>query len=144
MGADLYITKIHKDYFAFDCTLASVKKGYFRDCYNEGGLFAFLRNNTDLKGLSWWALREVKDWFNSKGNMTIEGAKNFLSIIKQARDQIYYKNEYIVEHLNFPNMDKAITILSQEDVIEYKEWLECLIAFLELAIKKNSTIRWSV
>ena len=147
MGADLYITKIYKDCFSFDGTLASIRRGYFRDCYNDGGLFAFLRNNSDFKGLSWWAITDKKkEWFNRQGNMTIEGSKLFLELIKQVKDQVYSQDRYVMEHSVFPEKQyRTETIpLDALEVMEYKEWLECLVAFLELAIKKKSTIQWSV
>lgn len=151
MGADLYINKIHrkgieKDYFPFDGTLDSVRRGYFRDPYNDGSLFSFIRSNTSYADLSWWKLRD-EEWFNRRKNMTIDGAKEFLRLMYDARDQIYSQDQFRLLCGRFSDrgcIDEMISPLSCFDVLEYKEWLECLIAFLELAIKKKSTIRWSV
>ena len=149
MGVDLYINKIHrkgieKDYFSFDGTLSSVRKGCFQDCYNDGSLFSFIRENTSYADLSWWELRD-KEWFNRRKNMTIEGAKEFLKLMKDAREQIYSRDEFHLLCRILPRIsDETMIPLNCFDVLEYKEWLECLIAFLELAIKKKSTIRWNV
>lgn len=45
MAADLYINGIHKEFEVFDGSIECVESGYFRDCYNSSGLFAFLRKN---------------------------------------------------------------------------------------------------
>ena len=79
--------------------------------------------------------------------MTLEGAKKFLSLMQDAREQIYSRDKFQLLCNRFSEkgcIDEMIIPLNCFDVLEYKEWLECLIAFLELAIKKKSTIRWSV
>ena len=136
--ADLYITKIHKDCFAFDGTLDGVRRGYFRDPYNDGSLFSFIRSNTSYTDLSWWKLRD-REWFNRRKNMTLEGAKEFLKLMQDVREQVYSRDKF-----RLLCGDEMMASLNCFDVLEYKEWLECLIAFLELAIKKKSTIIWSI
>jgi hypothetical protein len=146
MGADLYILKVYNPEttgWIFDHTLSSVRRGYFRDPYNEGSLFSFLRCNT-THNLSWWALGAKTEWFNQKRNMTLSGIREFLDIIYDARDQVYFQNQLYLEVYDYQDKTKRRELLSFSDGLEYKEWLECLIAFLELAIKKKSTIRWSV
>jgi len=148
MSADLYILKVYEKGRCppFDGTLDSVRKGYFRDPYNDASLFSFIRSNTNYTDLSWWRLRDKK-WFNRRKNMTLEGVKEFLSLIKDAREQIYSLNEFQLLCGIYSErgcIDEGIVSLNCFDTLEYKEWLECLIAFLELAIKKKSTIRWSV
>lgn len=138
MGIDLYIIKIYKDRCLFNGTLDSVRRGYFRDSSYDGSLFSFIRSNTSYEDLSWWNLKEDKEWFNRRKNMTLEGAKDFLKLMHEIRDQIYSRDKF-----QLLCNDERIIALNCFDVIEYKEWLECLIAFLELAIKKKSTIRWS-
>jgi hypothetical protein len=147
MGADLYILKVYDPGtigWVFDHTLTSVRKGYFRDPYNEGGLFNFLRSNTTHDDLSWWALRAKTEWFNRKRNMTLEGVRDFLDIVCDAKEQIYLKDKLYLDVYDHQDKIKKRELLSFSDGLEYKEWLECLIVFLELAIKKRSTIKWSV
>lgn len=145
MGADLLISKLRKQ-----CpdgpgySLDNVKKGYFRDFYTEGGLFSFVKCNTSHTTLSWWELQSRKEWFNKQHNMTVEGARQFLGIIKDVKDQIYSQNEWYIYQYDSKNQNNRRVILSFADVAEYKNWLECLIIFLELAIEKKSSIIWSV
>jgi hypothetical protein len=146
LSADLFIIKIHKDYCTFDGTLKSVRRGYFQDVYNDCSLFSFIRSNTDYVDLSWRNLRDEK-WFNRRKNMTLEGAKEFLKLMQDASEQVYSRDKFQLLCNRFSErgcIDEMTTPLNCFDVLEYKEWLECLIAFLELALKKKSTIKWSV
>lgn len=145
MGADLYILKIYKDHCDFDYTLKSVRKGCFKDCYNDGSLLNFVRSNTTYTDLSWWSLRAKMEWFNQKRNMTIDGAREFLNMMLDVREQIYSKGSSLfLDCYDHEKQKQVREFLPSADAWEYQEWLECLIAFLELAIKKKSTIRWKV
>jgi hypothetical protein len=62
MGADLYIKNLPREgqYLGFEVSEKAVKAGYFRDCYNPGGLFAFLSANLD-ESFFWWQFRDKYD-----------------------------------------------------------------------------------
>lgn len=147
MGADLYITKLDREsqYTGFEVSRRAMQLGYFRDCYNDYGLFNFIRSNT-THNLSWWQLARNKNWFNNKGNMTTAGAKEFLGIIQNAQDQLKNKEVYKLEVTDYENGEsiEKIEELKPDEVERFRDWLQLLIDFLQLAIKKKSTIIWSV
>jgi hypothetical protein len=147
MGADLYITKMDRQaqYTGFEVSKRAQQLGYFRDCYNDYGLFNFIRSNT-THDLSWWQLARNKEWFNKQENMTVKGAKEFLAIIQNAQDQLKNKKTYKLEVTDYENGEliDRIETLKPDEIEYFKEWLQLLIDFLQLAIKKDSTIIWSV
>ena len=125
-------------------------KGYFRDCYNSYGLFAFINANTNLN-LSWWELRDNEKWFNKKGEMKLSGVKEFVGMIEQAKLEIGIREKYgekyksgfkIKEYLGDGKYKSKKA--KQKEVKYFKEWLNELIAFLKLAIKEKEPIEWSV
>ena len=76
MGADLYIKKMPRgpQYTGFELSDRAIDLGYFRDCYNQHGLFAFLSKRTGEE-LSWWQMCANKNWFNKSGDLTVVGAQ---------------------------------------------------------------------
>lgn len=142
MGADLYIDKLPKEaqIRGFEVSQDAVKAGYFRDCYNSGGLFAVL-SASGVADLSWWQLsREHEtDWFDQSGRMTVKGANEFRQLLfvaklKLQRTPTLYQMTY----------DGKCTKLTGKARKEYVEWLDLLLKFLDLAIEKQSLILWSV
>lgn len=100
MGADLYIECMDrkKQYTGFR---TDVNVGYFRDCYNESGLFSKL-------GLSWWLITSKNpEWFNKEGNLTVEGSERLLSLIKVARKQTRLNKEYDKWYKQLENLLKS-------------------------------------
>jgi hypothetical protein len=111
MGADLYIQskKISKP------------EGYFRDPYNDSGLFAVISDTLGIT-LSWWRLRNRNELFNEKGEMTVEGIKTWLTEL-----------EPVMERFKAKCADRY-----------YMYWAESLLAYLRTAVKLNAPIYWSV
>lgn len=154
MGADLYVKDLPREpqCTGFEVSKKAVDIGYFRDCYNDSGLFPFINANT-THSLSWWRLRDRKEWFEKKGDeeeMTVKGAKEFLGIIKDAKRQIEGRTSLREQTYNSVK-SKTLGIeaydnrkLTKKEITWYKTWLDLLIKFLELAIKENSNILWSV
>jgi len=146
MGADLYIDKLPREaqYRGFEVSADARKAGYFRDCYNDGGLLTVINANTG-SDLSWWATQERKELFNKDGDMSVKGAKVWLSELKPIADSFVKLNElYYSEYdLNTHTVHKGERI-KDTDVAHYHEWAKGLIEFLELAISLKSKILWSV
>lgn len=146
MGADLYIKDMDrkKQYTGFEVSDKARKNGYFRDCYNDGGLFSVLSANTG-KNLSWWELNRREELFNSEGNLTVAGAKILRAelepIIKEFLnlDKIHYSRYELMSHRH----EKGIEV-DKSEMNEYKEWAQGLLDFLDLAISKKSEIIFSV
>lgn len=140
MGADLYVEKLDrsKQYLGFEVSKKAVEAGYFRDCYNSGGLFAFLTTNLN-NTFSWWQFQNKK-WFDKEGDMTVTGAKKFLKLMIKAKKDINLKDEFYLKNWEDNNLIKT----NQNEVEYYKDWLDLLISFLELAINLKSKIIWSV
>ena len=150
MGADLYIKNLPRDkqMCGFAVSDEARANGYFRDCYNDGGLFAVINSNTG-NNLSWWQTADRKDLFVEDKDdgqcMTVEGTKLWLcelilivdTFTKQ--DTLYYSNYNLEKHCH--EKGKKIT---KSEVKEYHKWARGLIDFIELAIKLNSPIIWSV
>ena len=147
MGADLYIKNMDKQYTGFEISDRAVNLGYFRDCYNDYGLFNFLRSNISNKDYSWWEIIEKKKLFDSNHDMSVKGAKVFLKSMTDAKDII---NRIPPENLKLKIFDSSIKgkpvykLLSIKDGKEFKAWLGLLIEFLKLAIRLKSPIIFSV
>jgi hypothetical protein len=75
MGADLYIRNMPREpqVRGPEVSPEAVEVGYFRDCYNAHGLFAFLGEQTG-ECRSWWRLLEERELFDGEGYMTPAGA----------------------------------------------------------------------
>lgn len=162
MGADLTICKLEATARGgWEVSSEAVESGYFRDCYNPGGLFAFLTLNTG-KSFSWWQMTsENKHWFSKRDRRLMakfvpEFKKKIASVEKKI-DKMevgYYKvgdydPEYAkIEGGEFPQpwgwgtyKKKA---MSKEDLEFYKKWYNNLIKFCDRAIELKSGIFWSV
>lgn len=113
MGADLYIKNMdrEKQYTGYR---TDITVGYFRDCYNDSGLFSKLN-------LSWWTITGEYEKLGliKNGELTVEGCKKLLSFLSFHR----------------------LTVRLNK---EYNNWFKKLIAMLKKAIKLNSPIIWSV
>ena len=119
MGADLYIKKMDREeqYHGFEVSEHAVSTGYFRDCYNEGGLFYHLK-------LSWWGLA---DTYYKNGTMSLKKIPQFKELIIQARKDSNWENN-----------------MKTDELVEYHNWYKLLLKFLDLAIEKKSSIICSV
>jgi hypothetical protein len=159
MGADLYIKNLDREsqYLGFEVSDKAVDAGYFRDCYNDSGLFNFLRSNTRLM-FSWWQFSDRKSWFtvtkDGDREMNIKGAKEFKKKIDLAKNIILRRKQEGVqlrlqvlntEYYRDKSKPKYLTKkLSAKEEKEYMDWLNLLLRFLETAIKMRSRIIWSV
>lgn len=152
MGADLYIENMdrEKQYTGFQ---TKVDFGYFRDCYNDGGLFNFFRSNlTKDDDWSWWQMIDDKKYkVDEEGNMPIEGAKEFLKRVEEAKKELDKKDKYILKYTDWTrdengkmNTKEKTKEMSDAEASEYIAWTQDLIDFLKLAIKKKSRIIFSV
>ena len=159
MGADLYIKNMDRksQYTGFEVSERAVDVGYFRDCYNEAGLFALLSANVPDADLSWWITHGRKELFNKDGNMSVKGAKQFLSEIEphveslkakhKAGKKFFYRvlnweksrlkksSEYVYDKKYFKTKDEAESLINHAKL---------LVQFLKLAIKIKSPIIWNV
>ncbi|MFA6971805.1 MAG: hypothetical protein WC208_10440 [Gallionella sp.] len=157
MGADLYIKDMDRDSqcTGFEVSERAVKVGYFRDCYNDYGLFNFIRSNVpSMKDeFSWWQMssRYKKTWFDKDGDMTVEGAKAFRKLVMRARRIIESKKLYqllVYDHdapkTSITDIKMKAIPLNKKDTEGFLSHLNLLVKFLNLAIEKNSPIEWSV
>ena len=137
MGADLYIKKMNRknQYRGFEVSQEAVDVGYFRDCYNSGGLFAVLSANLDNE-YSWWKLSADKKeiWFDKNGDLNEYGQIELLGMIEKAKSELQKKKEIFYGCGENGKADKK----------EYLGWCDLLINFLKLAIKKGSPVIWSI
>jgi len=142
MGADLTILKTDASERrgGFELSNRAVESGYFRDCYNGYGLFAVLSKNLG-RSFSWWEMTDkYKDkWFvrdeENGTTLTTKGEKALLRKIKKARIELEAKPKI------FYGYDEKNKKAGKK---EYLDWCDLLIKFLELAIKLDSPIGWSV
>lgn len=157
MGADLYIKNMDREaqYTGFEVSNRAVSVGYFRDCYNDYGLFNFIRSNVPSMAdeFSWWQMssRYKKTWFDEDGDMTVEGAKAFRKLVMRARRIIESKKLYQLlvydpdaPKISIMDMKKKSIPINKEDTKAFLNHLNLLVKFLNLAIEKNSPIEWSV
>lgn len=147
MGADLYIKKLPRkaQYRGFEVSDDARKAGYFRDCYNEGGLLAVISANTN-NNLSWWRTADRKELFSkARGDMTVKGAKQWLSELQPIVAEFVNLPElhYLEYNVKTGKRD-IVKPIEQSEVKEYRIWANGLIEFLELAISLKSQIIWSV
>lgn len=151
MGADLYIKNMEREaqYTGYEVSERAVNIGYFRDCYNPGGLFAFLTANLS-ETYSWWTFRKQFDKYftdddgDGDKDMNVEGCKEFLKIIMNAKSKIEKKDKLYLEEWSIDDPEDKSVPLTEQQVKEYKEWLDLLIKFLNLAIEVKSPVIWSV
>ncbi len=141
MGADLYIKNMErqKQYLGFEVSDKAINLGYFRDCYNNGGLFAVM-SQTLNKTISWWKMSD-EIGLNKNGVLPFTKVKKWketmfplLEEFKKHTD-LYYKDY---------KTDSNKKIEDQKQIKEYHNWADKLMKFIDLAIEKKSGIIWSV
>ena len=151
MSADLYIKNMNqkKQYQNLKSAYTTVYLDYFKDDYNNYGLFNFLRSNLN-KEFSWWQFADNEKWFDKKGNMTVKGAIEFKKIILQAKEDLSKKKMFYLKILNLEEIESSGHIkynlkkLTKKEVKKFFYHLELLIKFLILAIKQKNKIIWNV
>lgn len=138
MGADLYIDKMPGE-----TRRGGFEGRYFRDCYNNTGLFSVISANTSHE-LSWWKTVGRKNLgFDSEGRLTVKGAKKWLAELEpimaefKALPTLYYSDYSLMTH-----KDEKGKII--ENPKEYHDWADLLLTFLRTAIELKSTITMSV
>ena len=141
MGADLYIEKMDRksQYTGFEVSDRAVNLGYFRDCYNGGGLFAVM-SKTLNKEVSWWKMSNEVG-LNKDGVLPLEKVKEWKTTMfplleKFKKQNKLYLDDYIAK--------KKEQIKDPKEVKEYHAWADRLMKFIDLAIEKESGIIWSV
>ena len=147
MGADLYIKKLPREVQYKHCGFSTeaVKDGYFRDCYNSGGLFAVMSANLG-RTFSWWQLVGRKDFgFNKNGELPAKNVKKFRNELVRdvevfSRKKVLYYAEWDLQ----TGKDKRGKKVSADEVKEYQEWANGLLLFLDVAIENKSSIIFSV
>jgi len=122
--------------------------GYFRDCYNDYGLFNFINSNTDMD-LSWWVLAEKKGWFKNSVMVEPDKIKEFLNLILKAQEKLKQKKTFVINRYGWNESTNTIFTedkekLKQKEVKYYFSWLKDLIKFLKTAINLKKPIEWSV
>lgn len=157
MGADLYIKDMDREsqYRGFEVSQDAVDVGYFRDCYNSGGLFAIM-GATLGETISWWQFSKEQDMFREDEEegllMTVKGVKiwkeKMIPLLKQFMNRkVLYRKEYVGKNFphdwHNPKSHKKIR-LEEKEVEEYHDWAKMLLNFIELAETHNSEIIWSV
>jgi hypothetical protein len=140
MGADLYIRNMEREpqYTGFEVSERAVDLGYFRDAYNRCGLFSVMSQCLG-KSFSWWYERERREFFDDEGNMTVDGAKAWLKELTPHIEKFQQLNIMVIRTYNGKNIR-----LSEEEMAFQKQHASLLVRFLELAIRKESPIIWSV
>lgn len=136
MGADLYIKnmeRVNQTKRGFEVSNAAVSDGYFRDLSENLG-----------QDFSWWQTADRSELFVRDPEngllMTVEGAKQWLDELKphlaalKRKQKLYYRQYKEEKRREIP----------AEEVKEYRNWADLLLKFLELAIKLESPIIWSV
>jgi len=123
-----------KQHRGFEVSENAVNVGYFRDCYNSGGLFAVMNQLLGCK-LSWWQTVERDDLFETDTDgeqyMSVEGAKKWLAEIEPL----------LIQFQQLPAFRKENDPV---DSARYRKWAGLLLQFLRLAIEKESPILFSV
>ena len=112
--------------------------GYFRDCYNDRGLFAVMSANLD-KEFSWWQTVGRKDLsFTEDGELTLKGAKQWRAELAPDIERFVALDEL------YEGQAKTSRKLSPPQTQKYRDWATGLLTFLDLAISKKSSIIFSV
>lgn len=160
MGADLYIRNMDREaqYTGFEVSDRARANGYFRDCYNGRGLFAVMNSTLGLKGrengeLSWWWTADRKDLMKDdpvEGKvMTLKGVRKFKKelapIVKKfvTAEKMTY-SEFTGKKDKDGNYIYVSKKIHATHMADYREWAKGLIIYLNLAIRKNSGIIFSV
>ena len=117
MGADLYVKGLPPHICGGEVSQKAAKAGYFRDCYNDGGLFANI-------GLSWW---QMVSQFKKEGKLDDDGnlKPHFVSDFSKIVEDAF----------------KASKVSKKK---EYIEWMEVFRTFIKTAEKVGEGIEFSV
>jgi len=137
MGADLYIVKMdrEKQYLGFEVSDKAVEAGYFRDCYNSGGLFAVM-SLTLNQTVSWWKMADEVGL--KKGVLPFEKVIEWKAKMFPLLEEFKKKEELYYKDYN------SMTNKRIKEFKEYHDWADKLMRFIDLAIEKKSGIIWSV
>ncbi len=153
MGADLYIKDLDREeqYTGFEVSERAVDLGYFRDCYNSYGLFAGISATLKKDDISWWLTADREELFREDEEeglvMTVEGVKQFYDEMKKLVDKYLKRKTLYIQDYVYDRKGGYSTEYrkcNKKDTENFKEHARLFLRFLELAIKKNSEIVWSV
>ena len=119
----------------------NVLKGYFIDVYNHTGIFAVLSTNLN-KEYSWVATYHRSELFQKSGEplMHIPGIKKFLQEMETAKNQFFSLKDPVIEDWRTDVKQK----MTDDEFETYKEYLNMLILFLDIAIQINSEIYFDI
>jgi len=121
MGADLTVEGIEVPVFGFEVSERAGNAGYFRDCYNETGLFWNI-------GLDWWKLTRRYE---------MEG-----KIISDDERGCILRPEFVDEFSE--TVETAFRNSKVAKKKEYKGWMHVFRLFINTAKKAGKGIRFSV
>ncbi len=140
MSADLIITKLNPEINNV-LSWENVIKGYFIDVYNYTGIFAVLSANLN-KEYSWVETYHRSELFQKSVQplMHITGIKKFLQEIETAKNQFFSLKEPVIEDWR----TDVKQIITDDEFETYKEYLNMLILFLDIAIRIKSEIYFDV
>ena len=140
MGADLYIEKMDREgqYFGFEVSDRAIEAGYFRDCYNNFGLFSVM-SNTLNETISWWKMADEVGL--KKGILPFEKVKEWKKRMFSLLEK--FNKQTKIYHANYETKAKD-KINDPKEIKEYHAWADKLMRFIDLAIEKESGIIWSV
>ncbi len=141
MSADLIITKLNPEINGI-LSWENVLKGYFIDVYNHTGVFAVLSTNLN-KEYSWVATYHRKELFpiqSEKPLIHIPGIKKFLQEMKKAKNQFFSLKDPVIEDWRTDVKQK----MTDDEFETYKEYLNMLILFLDIARRINSKIYFDI
>lgn len=140
MSADLIIPKLDPEINSV-LSWEGVLKGYFIDVYNHTGIFAVLSTNLN-KEYSWVETYHRSELFQKSGEplMHISGIKKFLKEISTAKNQFFSLEGPVIEDWRTDIKQK----MTDDEFETYKEYLNMLILFLDIAIRINSEIYFDV
>ena len=140
MSADLIITNLNPEINSV-LSWENVLKGYFIDVYNHTGIFAVLSMNLN-KEYSWVETYHRSELFQKSGEpvMHLPGINKFLQEMKKAKNQFFSLKDPVIEDWRTDVEQK----MTDDEFETYKEYLNMLILFLDIAIRINSEIYFDV
>ena len=140
MSADELITKLNIEINGV-LSWENVLKGYFIDVYNHAGIFAVLSSNLN-KEYSWVETNHRSELFQEPVEpfMHITGIKKFLQEMETAKNQFFSLKDPVIEDWKTDVKQK----MTDEEFGTYKEYLNMLILFLDIAIWINSEIYFNI
>jgi hypothetical protein len=125
---------------------AMMGRGYFRDCYNSGGLFAQM-------SLSWW--KDVVPMLDDEGNLPIPKARELLERVTAepltlgaipTTDEV----QKVGQLFSALTANSGLTVEAGRDVpdetqrAEYEAWRDALVALLTESIMLNEPLYCSL